>query len=150
LAILVLVILAVLWAVVLVPPLVRSRAEGRRSDSVHDFRYRLGVLSKTGGHAVSAGRRPDGYAPRGMTRAQRRRRDVLLVLTVAAVLSLGLAAGTGSTMVWAVQLLADALLVTYVLAIARMRSVSTDRRAKVAYLPNPARPEFALRRTGSS
>ena len=159
-AILVLVILAVLWAVVLVPPLLRSRSEARRSDSVGDFSYRLGVLSKTGGHMrmaprsspedPSGSRAAIGGATGGMTRAQRRRRDVLLVLTFVAVLSVGLAAGTGSTMIWAVQLLADALLVVYVLAIVRMRSLSTDRRAKVAYLPNRARPELMLRRTGSS
>jgi hypothetical protein len=150
LAILVLVILAVLWAVVLVPPLLRSRSEARRSDSVGDFNYRLGVLSKTGGHMRTAPRAPrqDPYAsaPRGMSRSQRRRRDVLLVLTFIAVLT----AGTGSSMLWAVQLFADALLVVYVLAIIRMRSLATDRRAKVAYLPNRARPELMLRRTGSS
>jgi hypothetical protein len=154
LAILVLVILAVLWAVVLVPPLLRSRSEARRSDSVGDFNYRLGVLSKTGGHMRTAPRAPrqDPYASasRGMSRAQRRRRDVLLVLTFIAVLTVGLAAGTGSTMLWAAQLFADALLVVYVLAIIRMRSLATDRRAKVAYLPNRARPELMLRRTGSS
>jgi hypothetical protein len=85
-----------------------------------------------------------------MSRAQRRRRDVLLLLTFVAVLMVGLAAGTGSTMLWAAQLLADALLVVYVLAIVRMRALATDRRAKVAYLPNRARPELMLRRTGSS
>ena len=150
-AIPVLVILAVLWAVVLVPPLLRSRGEARRSDSVGDFRYRLGVLSKTGGHSGAATRRPStGPAPRGMTRAQRRRRDVLLVLGVAVMLTLGLAAGTGLTVVWVAQLLVDTLLVAYVLAIASMRSAVTERRAKVAYLPNRGRPELLLRRTGSS
>ena len=85
-----------------------------------------------------------------MTPAQRRRRDVLLVLTVAVVLTLGLAALTGLRAVWVAQFLVDALLVTYVVAIARMRSVSSERRAKVSYLPNRPRPELLLRRTGSS
>jgi hypothetical protein len=85
-----------------------------------------------------------------MTRAQRLRRDVLLTLTVAAMLTLGLAAGTGLTAVWVAHLLVDVLLVTYVLAIARTRSVVTERRTKVAYLPNRGRPELLLRRTGSS
>lgn len=148
-AIPVLVILAVLWAVVLVPPLLRSRNEARRSDSVGDFSYRLGVLSKTGGHAVTAGRHPKGYASSGMSRAQRRRRDVLVVLGGLGVLTLGVAAGTGSSLMWAVQLLADALLVVYVLALVRMKSAATERRAKVAYLPS-RQPELVLRRTGSS
>ncbi|HZR13692.1 MAG TPA: hypothetical protein VFC33_10625 [Acidimicrobiia bacterium] len=148
-AIPVLVILAVLWAVVLVPPLLRSRNEARRSDSVGDFSYRLGVLSKTGGHAVVANRSPKGYARAGMSRAQRRRRDVLVVLSGLAVLTLGVAAGTGTSLMWAVQILADALLVVYVLAIVRMRSIAMERRTKVAYLPS-RQPELVLRRTGSS
>ena len=148
-AIPVLVILAVLWAVVLVPPLLRSRNEARRSDSVGDFSYRLGVLSKTGGHAVVAGRHPKGYAPSGMSRTQRRRRDVLVALGGFAVLTLGVAAGTGTTLMWAVQLLADALLVVYVLALVRMKNLATERRVKVAYLPS-RQPELVLRRTGSS
>ena len=148
-AIPVLVILAVLWAVVLVPPLLRSRTEARRSDSIGDFSYRLGVLSKTGGHASAAGSQPRGYARAGMSRAQRRRRDVLIVLGGLAVLTLGVAAGTGSSMMWAVQLLADALLVVYVLALVRMKNVASERRAKVAYLPS-RQPELVLRRTGSS
>jgi hypothetical protein len=155
LAIPVLVILGVLWAVVLVPPLLRSRSEARRTDSVGDFTYRLGVLSKTGGHRTAAPRRPTagpaaGPAYRGMTRAQRRRRDVLLTLAVAAMLTLGLAAATAMTPMWIAHLLVDALLLTYVLAIVRTRSVVTERRAKVAYLPNRGRPELLLRRTGSS
>ena len=163
-AIPVLVILAVLWAVVLVPPLLRSRSEARRTDSVGDFSYRLGVLSKTGGHSAAVSRRratrtvqpaqglaaPGAPAYRPMTPAQRRRRDVLLTLTVGAMLTLGLAAGTGLSAVWFAHLLIDVLLVTYLLAIVRTRSVASERRAKVAYLPNAARPELLLRRTGSS
>lgn len=160
-AIPVLVILAVLWAVVLVPPLLRSRSEARRSDSVGDFTYRLGVLSKTGGHSTSVPRRagtrparpvgaPGAPAYRPTTAAQRRRRDVLLTLAVGAMLTLGLAAGTGLGAVWVVHLLIDALLLVYVVALARMRSVAGERHAKVAYLPNRGRPELLLRRTGSS
>jgi hypothetical protein len=156
LAIPVLVILAVLWAVVLVPPLLRSRSEARRTDSVGDFSYRLGVLSKTNGHGAPGVRRRPGSAHASaapaptMTPAQRRRRDVLLVLMVGVCLTLGLAAITGLAAVWVVQVLVDGLLVTYLLAIVRMRGAGTERRAKVTYLPNRARPELLLRRTGSS
>jgi len=45
----VLFILAVLWAVVLVPPLLRSRSQ-RSADSIVDFNYKLDVLGKTNGH----------------------------------------------------------------------------------------------------
>ena len=51
----VLVILAALWAVVLVPPLLRSRAE-RANDSIGDFNYRLDVLGRTNGASACRGR----------------------------------------------------------------------------------------------
>jgi len=51
----VLVILAALWAVVLLPPLLRSRAE-RVNDSIGDFNYRLDVLGRTNGVRVQPAR----------------------------------------------------------------------------------------------
>src|SRR5262249_56924719 len=42
----VLIILAVLWGVVLVPPLLRSRSQ-RNADSIVDFNYKLDVLGQT-------------------------------------------------------------------------------------------------------
>ena len=44
----VLFILAVLWAVVLLPPLLRSRSQ-RSADSIGDFNYKLDVLGRTNG-----------------------------------------------------------------------------------------------------
>jgi hypothetical protein len=45
---LVVVILAAMWVLVLVPPLLRSRSEGRPSTSVGSFRHQLATLSRTG------------------------------------------------------------------------------------------------------
>jgi hypothetical protein len=45
----VLIILAVLWAVVLVPPLLRSRGQ-RTADSIVDFNRKLDVLGQTNGN----------------------------------------------------------------------------------------------------
>ena len=45
----VLIILAVLWAVVLVPPLLRSRSQ-RSADSIVDFNYTLDLLGRTNGN----------------------------------------------------------------------------------------------------
>lgn len=163
-AIPVLLILAVLWAAVLIPPLFKARTERRRGDSIGDFSYRLGVIGRTGGFTPSRpappapmslagtmgapGPRP-GAAPRGMTVAQRRRRDVLVGLFAAVSVTFVAALLTGSTMVWGLQLLVDALLVTYVVLLVRMRTLAAEQRAKVRYLPQPA-PQLALRRTASS
>ena len=48
----VLVVLAVIWAAVLVPPMLRARAEARPADSISHFRRHLHVLQRAGPHAV--------------------------------------------------------------------------------------------------
>ncbi len=47
----VLVVLAIIWIAVLVPPALRARAEGRPGDSVSAFKRQLVVLRRTGPHA---------------------------------------------------------------------------------------------------
>jgi len=155
----------VLWAAVLVPPLFRARIERRHGDSIGDFNFRLSTMGKMGG--FPSGRReppvvfrtpgasvqPLGPAlgrPTGPSRAQRRRRDVLLSLASAVVVSLVLAVATQMLALWLVQMLADVLLVAYVVLLVRMRSMAHDRHLKVRYLPQRAAPQLALRRTASS
>jgi len=45
---LVLLVLAAVWAAVLIPPALRARHEGRPSDSISNFRRQLAVLRRTG------------------------------------------------------------------------------------------------------
>jgi len=47
---LVLVILAVMWVLVLVPPLLRSRTDGRPNTSISSFQRQLRTLQRTGGY----------------------------------------------------------------------------------------------------
>lgn len=49
----VLLVLAGIWAAVLIPPAVRARAEGRPGDSIHNFKRQLSVLRRTGPHRGS-------------------------------------------------------------------------------------------------
>ena len=67
---LIVVILAVAWIVVLVPPLLRSRSDGRPSTSIGSFRQQLATLSLTGPDRRGVVRplnRPMGV-PRGAAR----------------------------------------------------------------------------------
>jgi hypothetical protein len=67
---LIVVILAVAWIVVLVPPLLRSRSDGRPSTSIGSFRQQLATLSRTGPDRRGVVRplnQPMGV-PRGPTR----------------------------------------------------------------------------------
>jgi Flp pilus assembly protein TadB len=127
LAIPVLLILAVLWAAVLVPPVLRSRSESRRRDSVGDFTSQLSALSGQRArrdrslHAVGT--------PAPMSPAQKRRRDILIILAGAAMASLLLVVILRNPLLWSVQVLADVLLVVYLLLLVRFK-----RRSSLAAL----------------
>jgi hypothetical protein len=86
------------------------------------------------------------------TRSRRRRRDVLCLLGAAVAGSLLLAGALGGPILWALQVLADVLLVAYLALLVKIRS-TVAARANVHYLPQriaPPTPGFALRRTASS
>jgi hypothetical protein len=180
LAIPVLVVLALLWGAFFLWPLISGRRSGTRADSIGDFSYRLGVIGKTGGHrrrrpappqppaipvamppAIPPARplgasrpvvRGYGAAPApAMTRAQRRRRDVLLILGVGVLSSLLLAVVAGNPLFWLVQGFTDVLLVAYLALLVRMKNAALERRAKVHYLPAPQpAPALVLQRSRAS
>lgn len=177
--ILVLFILAVMWAAVLVPPMMRNRQEiGRSRDSVGAFRSQLSTLGRTGpvvyapASRFDAGRGPIGSAveaptasatttlaaPSGMPRspheAERRRRDIIRVLAAAAVLSLIVALLMPSAFAWLLHLSIDVLLGTYVVLVSRLRSMVMERDQKVHYLrpavvETPRQQPALMRRSGS-
>lgn len=59
----VLLVLALIWAVVLIPPALRNRAEGRPSDSIAAFRRQLAVLDRAGPRAFGPDPDDRGYGP---------------------------------------------------------------------------------------
>ena len=169
----VLLILAVIWAAVLLPPWFQNRRENRPSDSIASFRQQLSVLQRTtpgssprpvASHVAPAGsvvtslhmNRPVARVEarrHAMRRAEarKRRRDVLITLVGAAAATLLLAVALGGP-VWALHLAVDVILVAYVALLLQMAQRGAEREAKVRYLPQRnARPEPALllRRSGS-
>ena len=154
LPLLVLLILALLWAVVLLPPLLRARTE-RAGDSIGDFNYRLGVLGRTNGtlqatSSLSQGPVVNPYAPRPRVSAAKRRRDVLSGLVLTSALTFLAAYVTGAPALWAVHVLADVLLVAFLALWAWVRSLQQEQAHKVRYLHPSRGPELALRRTAST
>ncbi len=142
----VLVILAALWAVVLLPPMLRSRAE-RANDSIGDFNYRLDVLGRTNGAARPAHAR--ARASSGQ-RAAKRRRDIMRTL-LGTVGGLGLlAVATHATIVWALFILATLAFGAFCALWAWARSVQLDRAAKVRNMRRQPAPDWVLRRAASS
>jgi hypothetical protein len=142
-AILVILVLAILWAAVLLPPILRSRSEagdfpGGVGEFLGKLRSGLGhgrqqdaglpplqpLMGPIGAPATSAP--PTGPVqasrPGAMSPAQRRRRDVLIGLLAAAGLTFLLAFFAGSMTFWLLNLLADALLGGYVYLLLQLKS----------------------------
>ena len=158
----VLFILAVLWAVVLVPPLLRSRSQ-HSADSIVDFNYKLDVLGRTNGNLDDAGADagilsarmapsplPSALRASAAQRSALRRRDVLRALTMSIAATLVLAAVTRTGAAWALQILVDVLVATYLALWVWLRTLQVERTEKVHYMPERRAPELALRRSASS
>jgi hypothetical protein len=147
LTLVVLVILAALWAVVLLPPLLRSRTE-RTNDSIGDFNYRLDVLGKTNGALrVDATRVAPGQ------RAAKRRRDVMRVLIIAVGVTGLLAVASNMSALWALNVIADVSLLAFFGLWVYSRSLQLEQARKVHRIPAPKPAhagDLAWRRAASS
>ncbi len=144
-----LIILAVVWAAVLVPPFVRSRREGRPGSSVTSFRAQLSTLERaTPGSSLRAvaDQRP-GFqtsSALGSIDARRRRRDVLVGLLGATGLTflLALAVGGAFTLLF---LVSAGALGSYVYALRQRHLRTLERVSKVRVLtPRSAVPAPVL------
>ena len=172
--ILVLLFLAVVWALVLVPSFWRSQAEARLGDSIGDFRRQLRVLQRTGPRTVPAAYRlapehpapavrdPAGSAVRGATavmtrrtppgpalrrqRTLRRRRDTFVILLGGTLGCAGLGAVPGLRVLWALAAALGLLLAVYVAVLLHLRNLAAEREMKLRFLPQlqPQAQEAAL------
>lgn len=150
----VLLILALIWAVVLIPPAIRNRAEARPADSISAFRHQLAVLDRTGPRTGGVPRsRPRSSSPTSPAQraplasrpahatarsdARRRRKDVLTALLVAAGATLVLGAVPALRVIWLVHVAVDVLLVAYVALLVHQRNLAAERSMKVRFLPGP-------------
>jgi hypothetical protein len=167
----VLILLAIVWAIVLVPPLVRNRAELRPGSSVTSFNRDLAVIGRTtptsrrgssvgtissrplpspvaGGSSAAAGL---PGTPSGRSAARKRRRDVLFTLAGVAGFTFLLALAFGGPMLL-LHLAADAALGGYLFLLVQMRKMADEQAVKVRYLAAPPQSQprlVAVRRTAS-
>jgi hypothetical protein len=163
---LVLIILAVVWAAVLLPPFLQNRSESRPADSISTFRSQLSVLERRsvgtthGSAEVPRSVRPLAGSPftaapvrrasvdharLARMAAKKRRRDILLTLLAAAGITL--VGSILSPQVLVLHLVVDVLLAAYVFLLVRQRKLAEQRSMTVRYLsdaqarrqPAPAR-----------
>lgn len=163
----VLILLAIVWAIVLVPPLVRNRADLRPGSSVSSFRQDLAVIGRASptstlrppslpsvGPRTPAARSgaPLSGTPGGRAAARKRRRDVLFTLGGVAGFTFLLALAFGGPMVM-LHVVADLALAGYVYLLVQMRKLAEEQAVKVRYLASPAQSQprhlVAVRRTAS-
>jgi membrane protein implicated in regulation of membrane protease activity len=158
---LVLFILAVIWAAVLLPPYLQNRSESRPADSISSFQRQLSVLERRAvvvnpslqRSASVRSLHPEVTPAMRLSRneAKKRRRDVLFTLAGAAGVTFLMALMLGGP-VWGLQLMCDVLLAGYVVLLVQVQQRAMERDTKVRYLPNRsvrAEPALLLRRSGS-
>lgn len=161
----ILLVLAAVWAAVLIPPILRARSDIRPTGSVSDFHRQLRVLARTtpygsGSRSSLAYTATDAAGPLyrlapAMTprqRSIRRRRDILLGLGVVALGSLVLGFLPALRVLWLVHVGADVLLAGYIAALVYARNLAAERAEKVRFLPNRGQqpePALLLRRSAN-
>jgi len=167
LGVVVLIVLAAVWAAFLLPPILRARSEHRPSGSISDFRRQLHVLARSSPAGMGASPTPMGRivpmrgpgrsAPgavagvragsigpggiSGLSRSRRsvkRRRDVFVGLLVAMGGSLVLGVLPQLRVLWALHVVIDVLFVAYVATLVYLRNLAAERDMKVRFLPPQA------------
>lgn len=147
----VMVVLALIWAAVLIPPIVRTRAE-RRAEFIDSFRQQMGALDSGKAAARVAPRAAASRAgesrPKRRVSPQQRRRDILGGLLGAMIGSLVLGAIPSLRLVWVLHLFLLNLFIGYCSLLAHQRRhVRAALMAREAARPAPAnRIERAKRR----
>lgn len=159
----VLLVLAVIWGAVLVPPMLRARSESRPADSIGNFRHQLSVLRRTGPAVVAPAnplRIPSYAAPTPAptyqmarsysrdsarrARTLKRRREILYTLLVAMGTTLVLGLLPPFRALLGLHLLIDVLFAGYVALLIQARNASAERDMKLRFLPATAQPDNVL------
>ena len=143
----VLLILAVVWAIFLVPQVLRARAT-RTGDSVGAFAQQLSILGRTSPAGsphlmrplpMGPGHDDDDLGPSRMTLddARKRRKEVIraLLIAMAATFVLGLLPPLRKLLM--LHLLLDVAFVVYLGLLYRAQAATADRRARTRRLRSP-------------
>lgn len=126
-------LLAVLWALVLVPPLVRRRMQTRAEFPEFD-RMRLSLVGST---TTATDRRHEAPPAAVRPSATQRRRRVLALIGAGMIATLVAALIMRTRLAWGMHLLIYDILIAYIALLARSRDKQTARRPVVAPVPRP-------------
>ena len=141
------VVLGLIWTAVLLPPILRARAE-RRAEFIDSFRAQMGALGKKArpeaheAAAEVAPQAPPGAQVRRPVNPMKRRRDIVGGLLGALIGSLVLGAIPSLRMVWVLHLFLLNLFIGYLALLAHQRRHlaarhRVDRPRRAANPPEP-------------
>lgn len=163
----VLLVLAGIWAAVIIAPMVRARVEGTPADSIGSFRRQLSVLERTAPSVVHPANRlrmdgaaaippyrpqvarpqlplvPSSSAALRRQQVRKRRRDVFFALLAGTGGSLLLGLLPGLQVMLFVFAVFAVLLGGYVAMLVRLRNLAAEREMKLRFLPTAGLPEMA-------
>ena len=124
----VLIVLSLIWAAVLIPPVLRARAE-RRSEFIESFRDQMGALGHKAERCMESERET-----RRRRRASpvKRRRDIVGGLLGAMLGSLLLGAVPSLRMVWVLHLFLLNTFIAYLALLAHQRGLAMRRQRRPA------------------
>ena len=139
------VVLGLIWAAVLLPPVFRARAE-RREKFIDSFREQMGALDNRKVRETEIDRKA-GRVRRGVQTAParrraspaQRRRDILGGMLGALIGSLVLGVFPALRMVWVLHLFLLNLFLGYVALLAHQRDVAHRRASRVRRTPKPVK-----------
>jgi predicted lipid-binding transport protein (Tim44 family) len=124
------VVLGLIWAAVLVPPVLRARS-GRRAEFIDSFRAQMGALDSRRAKAAEL----SAQRSRRKASPAQRRRDVLGGMLGALIGSLVLGAFPSLRMVWVLHLFLLNVFLGYVALLAHQRQVTERRQGPMAATP---------------
>jgi len=153
----VLLILALVWAVFLVPQLLRARAEKTPADSIGAFRNQLSVLERAtpaiGARRLTTSSAPALRSPARATRNEARRRRQAILVRLLGAMALTFVLGLLVHPMLYVHVTLDVLFVAYCALLWRAQALAVERDTKVRYLRGPSGQHqpapLLLQRSGS-
>ena len=135
---LILIGLGVLWAAVLVPPMVRNRLSAKPSAPGVANHLDVYQVPSIKGYSVSL--------PKSALAAKRRRRDVTIALAGGVVFTFLASIAVGGIFIWTINVIFDLTLLGYIALIAQRSEIATEEAPVVlthAFIANSLEEEYS-------
>jgi len=145
----VLIILGALWAAVLVPPLLRAHSDSK-STSIGELSNKLGVLNKnrsnmklkTSTYSSLVPNQAQVQSLNKSSASAKRRKEILLALSIAAVVTLLLAFLTSVAALWVLNIILDIALGSYIYLLLKLEEMRKSRQSASLKLSDKNSKQF--------